>query len=389
MRRPWALYDGFENSRFECQANIPDGRNALHSARTECSAKSAQKRDPLKKRSFKDVAALANVSPATVSRVAKGQANVDSTMRARVRKAAETLGVDLEQKRNEKANIIAFMLSNRDLLHAFQARILFGSETYCASQDRELLFMSLRYSPNTPPKELHLPKILNDRGIVRAMILGGTNSSNMLNALRDREIPFAVLGNNVIGDWNPSEFDAVYSDDVQGAFDLTSQLIADGHRDIWFIGDIELPWYARCAQGYRQSMIEAGLQPRLSEIHTDDRQLGYLAMRSIVSRREPVTAVFAGSDQIASGVYEALRQSGLAIPDDVSVAGFNDSDGALMDPPLTSVREFPEELGKHLAEFVLRRIQSPHREPQHLTIPTRIVRRQSTRPVSAMALHRA
>lgn len=347
------------------------------------------KEKPLKKKSFKDVAKLANVSPATVSRVAKGQVNVDQAIRARVRKAAETLGVDLEQKRNEKANIIAFMLSNRDLLHSFQARILFGSESYCASQDRELLFMSFRYSPNTPPKELHLPKILNQRGIVRAMILGGTNSSNMLTALREREIPFAVLGNNVIGDWNPQEFDAVYSDDVQGAHDLTTQLVADGHRDIWFIGDVELPWYARCAQGYRQGMMDASLQPRFSEIHSDDRQLGYLSMRSIISRREPVTAVFAGSDQIASGVYEALRQSGLSIPDDVSVAGFNDSEGALMDPPLTSVREFPEELGKHLAEFVLRRIQSPNREPQQLTIPTRIVPRQSTKPVSAMALNRA
>ncbi|MDQ2842733.1 MAG: substrate-binding domain-containing protein, partial [Acidobacteriota bacterium] len=132
---------------------------------------------------------------------------------------------------------------------------------------------------------------------------------------------------------------------------------------------------------YRQSMLETGLQPRLSEIHSDDRQLGYLAMRSIISRHEPVTAVFAGSDQIASGVYEALRQSGFSIPDDVSVAGFNDSEGALMDPPLTSVREFPEELGKHLAEFVLRRIQCPDREPQQLTIPTRIVLRKSTRPI--------
>jgi DNA-binding LacI/PurR family transcriptional regulator len=135
-------------------------------------------------------------------------------------------------------------------------------------------------------------------------------------------------------------------------------------------------------------MIDAGLQPRLSEIHSEDRQLGYLSIRSIVSRREPVTAVFAGSDQIASGVYEALRQSGLSIPDDVSVAGFNDTEGALMDPPLTSVREFPEELGKHLAEFVLRRIQSPGREPQHLTIPTRVVPRQSTKVISALAMNR-
>ena len=336
----------------------------------------------MKKKSYKDLAKLADVSPATISRVAKGQLNVDPAIRARVRKAADALGIDLEQRRNEKANIIAFMLANRDLLHHFQARILFGSQSYCASQERELLFMSFRYSPSTPSKELHLPRILSERGIVRAMILGGTNSANMLNALRGREIPFAVLGNNVIGDWDSTKFDAVYSDDVQGASELTSHLIADGHRDIWFIGDVELPWYARCAEGYRKSMLQAGLQPRLSEIHSDDRQLGYLGMRSIISRGEPVTAVFAGSDQIASGVYEALRQLGLNIPDDISVAGFNDSEGALMDPPLTSVREFPEELGTHLAEFVQRRIQKPDREPQMLTIPTRIVLRKSTRQLA-------
>jgi LacI family transcriptional regulator len=338
------------------------------------------------KSSFKDLAKLANVSAATVSRVANGQANVDPGIRARVRKAAVTLGIDLEQKRNEKSNIIAFMLANRDLLHNFQARILFGSEAYCAAQERELLFMSYRYSAAVPPKELHLPKVLTQGGIVRAMILGGTNSSNMLSALREREIPFAVLGNNVLGDWKPSEYDAVYSDDVQGAFDLTSQLVVDGHRDIWFFGDVELPWYARCAQGYRQSMEKSGLQPRVSEIHSDDHQLGYLAMRSVLSRHEPVTAVFAGSDQIARGVYEALRQSGLSIPGDISVAGFNDSEAELMDPPLTSVREFPQELGKHLAEFVLRRLQNPDREPQQIVIPTRVVIRESTRPVSTRRL---
>ncbi len=330
--------------------------------------------------SFKQLAKLANVSPATVSRVANGQANVDAAIRARVRKAAETLGIDLERRRNDKSNIIGFMLSNRDLLHSFQARILFGSEAYCASQDRELLFMSFHYSAAVPARQLHLPKILNQGGIVRAMILGGTNSANMLTALRERDIPFAVLGNNVLGDWDAGEYDAVYSDDVAGATDLTAQLISDGHRDIWFIGDIELPWYKRCAQGYKQAMLQAHLEPRISEIHSDDHQLGYLAMRSILSRREPVTAVFAGSDQIARGVYEAVRQSGLGIPSDISVAGFNDSEGALMDPPLASVREFPEELGKHLAEFTVRRIKKPDLPPQKLVIPTKLMLRESVQP---------
>jgi LacI family transcriptional regulator len=332
--------------------------------------------------SFKDLAKFTGLSPATISRVAKGQLNVDPAIRTKVRKAAETLGIDLDRRRNEKSNIIGFMLANRDLLHNFQARILFGSETYCASQARELLFMSFRYSARVPPTELHLPKILSQGGIVRAMILGGTNSANMLTALRERDIPFAVLGNNVLGDWDPAQYDAVYSDDVTGAEDLTRHLIQEGHRDIWFIGDVELPWYRRCAQGYQQSMIAAGLEPRMSQIHSDDHQLGYLTVRSIVSRREPVTAVFAGSDQIARGVYEAVRQSGLSIPSDISVAGFNDSEGALMDPPLTSVREFPEELGKHLAEFVMRRIQQPNRSPQQLVIPTKIILRASTRPLA-------
>src|SRR5258707_968997 len=332
--------------------------------------------------SFREVAKLSKVSTATVSRVARGQVNVDPAIRLRVRRAAEQLGMDLQERLNETSTIIAFILSNRDVLNPFHSRVLVGAENYCALQNRELLFMIFRYSPAVPPKDLHLPQILAERATVRAAILGGTNSSNMLAALRDREIPFAVLGNNVLGEWTPSECDTVFSDDVQGAFDLTRHLISGGHRDIWFIGDVELPWYARCAEGYRRAMAEAGLQQRLSQIHSNDHELGYLGMRSILSRREPVTAVFAGSDPVARGVYEALHQSGLNIPNDISVAGFNDSEAWLMAPSLTTVKEFPEELGKHLAEFVLSRIQKPDQKPQQLTIPTRVIVRESTRPLA-------
>jgi len=334
----------------------------------------------LKKTSFRELAKLANVSTATVSRVARGEANVDPEMRLRVRKAAERLGIDLDERRHQKSAIIAFILGNRTVLHHFQARVLWGAENYCSSQNKELLFLAHRYPASVHPRELHLPQILNQRALVRAVILGGTHSVNMLDALREREIPFAVLGNNVIGPWTPEDYDAVYSDDVQGAFDLTARLIAEGHRDIWFIGDTDLPWYARCAKGYRESMNAAGLEPRYSEIHSDDRELGYLAMRSILSRQEPVTAVVAGSDQIARGVYEALNHAGLRIPDDICIAGFNDTEAELMNPSLTSVREFPEELGKHLAEFALRRLQQPDAKPQQLTIPTLVVERNSTRP---------
>jgi LacI family transcriptional regulator len=315
---------------------------------------------------------------ATVSRVARGQTSVDTTIAARVRVAAKELGIDLETRRHDKVTVVAFVLANRDVLHGFQARVLWGAENYCASQHKELLFTSFAYSSRVPARELPLPQILN-RGLVRAVILGGTNSPNMLEVLRGRKIPFSVLGNNVTGEWNPEEYDSVSSDDVQGASDLTAQLIADGHRDIWFIGNTELPWYARCAKGYRESMLKANLEPRLSEVHSDGKELGFLAMRSILSRQAPVSAVFAGADPVARGVYEAARIQGLRIPEDLSVAGFNDSEAPFFQPLLTSVSEFPEELGRHLAELALRRIEEPNREPQRLTLATRLIVRESTR----------
>jgi len=94
-----------------------------------------------------------------------------------------------------------------------------------------------------------------------------------------------------------------------------------------------------------------------------------------------VTAILAGSDTVAAGVCGALREAGLSIPGDISVMGFNDSEGALFHPALSTVREFPEELGRHLASFLVNRIQNPTLPPQTLTIPTQLIERQSTASV--------
>jgi len=333
---------------------------------------------PKKSVSFQDVARLAKVSTATVSRVARGNTSVHEDIERRIRTAADKLGLNLEDSRHDRLSTVAFLLCNRDVHHTFQSLVLLGAEGYCASNERELLFISFRYPTGAPANQLHLPRAFERPDLVRGVILSGTNSTSMLELLTSRKIPFAVLGNNVIGDWIPDEYNSVFSDDVQGAFDLTSHLISQGHRDIWFFGDLSMPWYSRCARGYRNAMSQAGFVPRCSEIHAGDQELGYLAMRSVLSRKEPVTAVFAGSDQIARGVYEALRQSNLDIPGDVSVAGFNDTEGALFDPPLTSVREFPEQLGQHLAEFTVRALKDPLGVRKQMIIPTKLITRQST-----------
>jgi LacI family transcriptional regulator len=190
------------------------------------------------------------------------------------------------------------------------------------------------------------------------------------------------MGNNIVGDWRPDEYDCVYTDDVRGSVELTQHFIAQGHTAIWYVGNLRLPWFARCAKGYEEAMKGAGLEPKFKEIHSEDRELGYLAVKSLLASGERPTALFVGTDQAASGAYQALQESGIRIPDDVSVAGFNDTIGDVLHPGLTSVREFPRELGTHLAEFTLRRIQEPNYPTQQLLLPTELIRRESVRRVA-------
>jgi DNA-binding LacI/PurR family transcriptional regulator len=129
-------------------------------------------------------------------------------------------------------------------------------------------------------------------------------------------------------------------------------------------------------------MKDADLVPRFKEIHSEDRELGYLGVKSLLASGERPTALFVGTDQAAAGVYQALQESGIRIPDDMSVAGFNDTIGDVLHPGLTSVREFPRELGTHLAEFTLRRIHEPNLPPQQLLLPTELIRRESVRRIA-------
>lgn len=329
-----------------------------------------------KKSTFYELARLAQVSPATVSRVAAGMQNVDPVIQTRVRKVAEQLGIDLDRKRDAASRIIAFVLANRTVLHSFQTRVLAGAENYASANGWELVFLTFQYPLGLGPKDLHLPQILSRRTPARGVILAGVNSPNLLEALNARHVPFSVLGNNLMGE-HAIPCDTVFSDDVQGAYDVSRHLLSLGHRHIWFIGNTRYPWFTRCGEGYRRAMADAGLSGRLCEIHSDGHELGYLGAKSILSRREPVTAIFAGSDYVAGGVYAALRESGVSVPNDISVVGFNDSEGTHFHPTLTTVREFPEELGQHLAEFTLNRIKNPGGPLQQLTIPTQLIIRES------------
>ncbi len=124
--------------------------------------------------------------------------------------------------------------------------------------------------------------------------------------------------------------------------------------------------------------------PQQSSIDSeDDTEIGYLGTKSLLARGEAVTAIFAGNDQTAHGVYKALRDRGLRIPEDVSVTGCDDTIGAWLYPRLTTIREFPEQLGKQMVQTILNRIAKLDQDPQRVTIPTEFIKRDSCRRINA------
>jgi DNA-binding LacI/PurR family transcriptional regulator len=347
-------------------------------------SKRMKKASPKKSKvGLREIAAAANVSVATASRVLSGNTRVDRDIQKIVLEQAKKLGIDPAQR--NKAKTLAFLLSNRAMLHAFHSRILSGAEAHCTANGWDMVFLSFNYSPHVPWTELHLPRVLQRHDVIRAVILAGTNSENLIKLLVSKGIAFVVLGNNVVGEQRDlKNNDVVFSDDIQGGQDATRYLIGLGHRHIWFVGNTRLPWFARCFEGYRRAMEEHGLVAHESSTDSEDEtEVGYLGTKSLLARDEPVTAILAGNDPTAHGVYKALRDRGLKVPDDISVVGCDDTVGTWLSPALSTTREFPEQLGKQLVELVLKRIAQPDQDPQCVMIPTEFIKRDSCGPPRA------
>lgn len=347
----------------------------------------------MKRIKLKDIAREAGVSISTASRILNDSSSVTAETFARVKQAALRLGIELDIQGRSK--VVAFILSNREMLHPFHARILLGAQAHLTAHSCDTLFLALTYSPHVPWNEIQLPKVLRQANYVRSAIVAGAISENLLNALRQKGIYFAALGNNVLSECNkglyfaapgnnvPAEnnvrnYDVVFSDDIRGAYEITRYLQSLGHRDIWVVGNDRLPWFTRCYKGYAKAMGEAGFSPHVSVFDSDnDQQTGYLSAKSILDRHERITAILANTDAVALGVYKALAEYGIRVPNDMSVAGCNDTYGPLLQPPLTTICEFPEHLGKRMAEMVLQRMNEPNLPPMEITVPTELVKRES------------
>ncbi|WP_103063653.1 LacI family DNA-binding transcriptional regulator [Actinomyces qiguomingii] len=306
-----------------------------------------------------DVARAAGVAPSTVSRALNGSPNCTPATRERVMRAVAETGFVV----NRRGRALAVGRSEAiALLFTDPLAELFADPTYARLCDG--IVSRLSDGPNLPmileaatPTERRRVLEHVGRGAVDAVIvITPYAGSELLDRLAELKVPVVLCG-QLEGDPYRGVFSTVYSDDVAGAVLAARALEGVGREEfISIMGPAETPVSADRLRGYRHVL---GL--RLGEdrvVHTGWDQLsGHRAMREILAHGIGFDAVLAGSDRIAVGVIEALRDAGRDVPGEVSVVGFDDHPlAAQYEPAITTVHQPLREEGERAAELALEMI---------------------------------
>jgi len=305
-----------------------------------------------------DVARLAQVSQAVVSYVLTGASAppVAAATRQRVLAAMTELGYAPDNAarslRTRKTFTIASIIPDitNPFYPAFERGIQLGAE--------EEGYVLVVY--NTDGDAEKEARCLRSVGEGRADGVVGVffhHTAEDLRALVDRNVPVVRL-EATAREVGALPLDNIYVDNIAAARDAVAFLIARGHRRIGMIAGRGGPRQARVL-GYRRALAEHGIAFEAGLIGDGDfRQGGGAeAMRTLLAATPRPTAVFAANDVMAMGALLALREAGLRVPEEMAVVGFDDIPAArLVHPPLTTVAQFPERLGRRAVELLLERL---------------------------------
>ena len=322
------------------------------------------------------IAEEAGVSIPTVSKVINGRSDVAVDTRERVEAIIRKHGYQRPDKGLSRSNILELIF--HELESAWALEIIRGVEQ--VARDNQMAVVLSELQGRHTPGRGWIEGVLARRptGIISVF---SDLSATQRSKLETRGIPFVAV--DPAGE--PSQdTPSIGATNWSGGLAATRHLLELGHRRIAVIsGPDEVLCSRARVDGYRAAVETAGLRVDPALVRHGDFHVegGYEQGRHLLALAEPPTAIFAGSDLQALGVYEAAREAGMRIPEDVSVVGFDDLPVARwVGPPLTTVRQPLLEMaaaGARLALDLARGEQPTHRRVE---LATSLVVRQSAAP---------
>jgi LacI family transcriptional regulator len=324
-----------------------------------------------------DIAAEAGVSVPTVSKVMNGRSDVAAGTRQRVEEIIRRNGYQRRSdERNRRSNLLELMF--HELESAWALEIIRGVEK--VASDNGMAVVLSESQGRLRPGQSWLENVLARRPVGVVAVFSDL-STDQLAKLRARDIPVVVV--DPVGE-PTAETHSIGATNWQGGLTATRHLIELGHRRIAMIGGPQNVLCSRArVDGYRAALETAGLtvDPELVRHGDFHVEAGYKQLLPLLALENRPTAVFAGSDLHAVGVYEAARAAGLRIPEDLSVVGFDDLPVARwVGPPLTTVRQPLQEMAAAGARMAIVLANGGQPEHHRVELATSLVVRSSTAP---------
>jgi DNA-binding LacI/PurR family transcriptional regulator len=327
---------------------------------------------------LEEVAALAGVGRGTASRVVNGSAQVSPRAKAAVEAAISQLGYvpnraarSLVTQRTDAVALVVSESQERVFGEPFFAGVLRGiNETLLETSLQLWLAMAA-----TPAQRQRVEHHLTDQHVDGVLLLSLHDDDPLPALLRARRMPF-VLGGRPFAFDEASEDAFVDVDNVGGATLAVRHLLSLGARRVATIAGPQDMAVGRDRLGGYRAALPAHA-PEVVEVSDFSEAGGYAAMYALLAQAPDVDAVFAASDLMAAGALRALRETGRVVPRDVALAGFEDADVARRtDPPLTTVHQPVEELGRTMAGLLIDLIAGRD-VVSHVLLDTHLVRRSS------------
>jgi LacI family transcriptional regulator len=335
---------------------------------------------------LKDVAHTAGVSVTTVSVVLNGRRDgvrVPDATRRRVQQVAEDLGyrpnILARSLRTQQTRTIGF-ISDEVTTTPFAVAMLAAAQDEAARHGYLLFVVNL--GPNAP---LAIQEQAID--LLAQQQVGHIVYGCMYHRVVDPPVGLPASTIFLNCEASGGRHRSIVPDDRQGAYEVVKELITAGHRRIAFLDDHQHPPASQLRlDGFRAALAEHGLdyEPKL-HLETTPFVRGGLVLSDLIDlpARQRPTAVFCYNDRIAMGAYRAARTSGLRVPDDLSIVGFDDQEyiASELDPPLTTVRLPHREMGQLAIQLLLDEPDALEAQPSPGGAVTRIagelIRRES------------
>ncbi len=333
---------------------------------------------------LREVAERAGVSLGTASQALNNRPHVSAAARERVLLAAQELGY-VPRRRSEATSISTIgLLIKHDSgplprFNYFFSYVQAGVELECHAHRMNLMVAIVKTDQNNRPVD-GWPRIIEEQS-VDGFILVGLNVEPTFSELRQQlpNKPIVLVDSYAFG----FPFDSVVIDNIGGAIQAVNYLIDRGHRHIGILGTNKHspPDIRERREGYYWALAARQIDEVYVEESLMQREEGYHALKRLLQRAPHVTAVFAVNDETAIGALQAAYEMRIAVPEELSIIGFDDIDMASeVRPALTTIHVPKMWLGRLGVRRLLERAQSPDAPTITISVATHLVERNSVGP---------